>query len=215
MSNFAQMNKGALRQAMREAGLPYTGLNTDAMRAALEAASVATVEPGTPTDDAPMPQFSGSVEEQSEQHIAAMPVAEMTDEDRALLAELEAAEEQVAEVAQEVSIHAASNQLIANALASGELVLPTVAPAPATSPRTTSKGVRIQKDRPTANGVKMPSEGTLCRAVWDEIQRSEDAAAPHTVKTIKTWAEANGTNVNNAAIEFYARRKFYGISGRK
>lgn len=214
IANLASANKGLLRQYMRDAQLPYTGLNTDAMRAQLEryyidvasdaaaALDADIADPEVVADDVQPIKGETDFTAAFDAHIAAMPVAELTDEDRAMLAELEATNEEVAEVVQPT---------VATAPEFGVKV--EVAPAPS-APRSTSKGVRIQKDRPQQNGVKMPSEGSLCRAVWDEVQRSEDAATPHTVKTIKAWAEVNGTNVNNAAIEFYARRKFYGVSSR-
>ena len=39
------------------------------------------------------------------------------------------------------------------------------APAPKAEPKTT--GLIIEKNRPEQNGVKRPSAGGLCRAVWD------------------------------------------------
>ena len=66
------------------------------------------------------------------------------------------------------------------------------------------------------NGVKRPSEGGACRAVWDWCwaQEKADASAP-TSKTVKAQAEVAGWNTNNAMIEFYNWRKYNGISGRK
>lgn len=69
---------------------------------------------------------------------------------------------------------------------------------------------KIEKDRPMQNGVKRPSEGGLCRAVWDYCW-SVDAP---TSKTVKAYAETVGWNTNNAMIEFYNWRKFNGINGR-
>jgi hypothetical protein len=80
--------------------------------------------------------------------------------------------------------------------------------------RATSKGVKIQKDRPTQNGVKMPSEGTLCRAVWDYLQAEADHGRTPTAKSVKEYAPTVGWNPNNASIEFYNWRKFNGVSGR-
>jgi hypothetical protein len=88
------------------------------------------------------------------------------------------------------------------------------APVVQVSPRLTSKGLKIEKDREQRNGVKRPSAGGACRAVWDELDAAVQRGTPHTVKTIKLHADCNGWNVNNAAIEFYQWRKFNGISGR-
>lgn len=90
----------------------------------------------------------------------------------------------------------------------------TAAPA-ATSSTSTRTAYTIEKDRPMQNGVKRPSAGGLCRAVWDWCweQQAADANAP-TSKTVRAQAEAVGWNTNNAMIEFYNWRKFNGISGR-
>ncbi|MGT2505498.1 hypothetical protein [Cupriavidus basilensis] len=64
--------------------------------------------------------------------------------------------------------------------------------------------------REERNGVKRPKAGGLCAQVWNWL----DAHPTSTVKETKAWAEANQQNANNASIEFYAWRKFNGISER-
>ena len=87
------------------------------------------------------------------------------------------------------------------------------APAPKAEPKTT--GLIIEKNRPEQNGVKRPSAGGLCRAVWDACwAHQETTGLPPTAKEVKALAEANGWNPNNASIEYYQWRKFNGISGR-
>ena len=87
------------------------------------------------------------------------------------------------------------------------------APAPKAEPKTT--GLIIEKNRPEQNGVKRPSAGGLCRAVWDACWAHQEATGlPPTAKEVKALAEANGWNPNNASIEYYQWRKFNGISGR-
>jgi len=89
-------------------------------------------------------------------------------------------------------------------------------PSPIAAPRATSKGLKIEKDRPTQNGVRQPSAGGLCRAVWDWCSDFyTDHAEPPTAKEVRAHAEAIGWNTNNASIEFYNWRKFNGIRGRK
>lgn len=90
----------------------------------------------------------------------------------------------------------------------------TAAPA-ATGSTSTRTAYTIEKDRPMQNGVKRPSAGGLCRAVWDWCweQQAADASAP-TSKSVRAQAEAVGWNTNNAMIEFYNWRKYNGISGR-
>lgn len=81
-------------------------------------------------------------------------------------------------------------------------------------------GLKIEKNREERNGVKMPSVGGMCRAVWDALnsmmthdEASGTASVP-TVADIKKLAEEKGWNVNNASIEYYQWRKWHGISGR-
>jgi len=58
------------------------------------------------------------------------------------------------------------------------------------------------------NGVKRPKAGGVCAAVWAWL----DANPAATLKEAKAAAPANGWNENNVSCEFYARRKFLGIS---
>ena len=92
-------------------------------------------------------------------------------------------------------------------------ITPPAQPAPKAEPKTT--GLIIEKNRPEKNGVKRPSAGGLCRAVWDACwaQKSETGEVP-TAKWVKEKAAAMGWNPNNASIEYYQWRKFNGISGR-
>ena len=83
-------------------------------------------------------------------------------------------------------------------------------PAPVV-PRVERKGYHIQKDREERNGVKRPSEGTVCGAVWSVFD-----AKPNTVAAdLAQIADENGWNRTNVACEFYAWRKFMGIRGRQ
>ena len=92
-------------------------------------------------------------------------------------------------------------------------ITPPAQPAPKEAPKTTD--LIIEKDRPEQNGVKRPSAGGLCRAVWDACwAHQETTGLPPTAKEVKALAEANGWNPNNASIEYYQWRKFNGISGR-
>jgi hypothetical protein len=81
-------------------------------------------------------------------------------------------------------------------------------------------GLKIEKNREERNGVKMPSVGGMCRAVWDALNsmmQHDEASGTATVPTvadIKKLAEEKGWNVNNASIEYYQWRKWHGITGR-
>lgn len=88
--------------------------------------------------------------------------------------------------------------------------------APAAAKRTSS-GLKIEKAREERNGIKKPSVGGQCRAVWDALDdmvRLASGTQP-TAKQVKALAEERGWNPNNASIEFYQWRKFNGILGRQ
>jgi len=272
MSNFTAMGKGALRQAMRDAGLSYAGLNVQGMREALEKHETDQLGdgtgalPGSPgdvgvqepdLDDDAANASAGAAFSDYDPHAASnkliadavardpelaalsthnyLPTPEQRAEDAAALVLEEHGTDQpggpvVAPIVQEhnVPMHVDVNdaQAVLEHLAAEEaLTAPIVQEhmdlnqaagmgMPVPSARNTSKGVKIEKDRPTQNGVKMPSAGSLCRAVWDELERAVTAGSPHDAKSIKAHAGTVGWNANNASIEFYNWRKFKGISGR-
>lgn len=77
------------------------------------------------------------------------------------------------------------------------------------------EGLKIEKDRPEQNGIKRPSIGGKCRAIWDALDAYvADVGEQPTSKTVKEIAADEGWNPNNASIEFYQWRKFHGIQGR-
>ena len=105
-------------------------------------------------------------------------------------------------------------QTMRNAPESGDEEAPAEAPAaPAPAPATEGTGLKIEKDRPEQNGIKRPSIGGKCRAIWDALDayRTETGELP-TSKTVKELAADEGWNPNNASIEYYQWRKFHGIS---
>lgn len=91
-------------------------------------------------------------------------------------------------------------------------------PAPAAPAARVQRGsYTIEKDRPEQNGIKRPSAGGLCRAVWDamDAQREADGGAVPTTQNVRDLALMNNWNENNAMIEYYQWRKFNGITGRQ
>lgn len=84
-----------------------------------------------------------------------------------------------------------------------------------TAAKRTSSGLKIEKDREERNGIKRPSVGGTCRAVWDALDAAVAEGKTPSAKDVKAMAEANGWNLNNASIEFYQWRKFNGIRGRQ
>lgn len=80
----------------------------------------------------------------------------------------------------------------------------------------TGTGLKIEKDRPEQNGIKRPSAGGRCRAVWDALDAYlQETGEQPTAKVVKDIAADEGWNPNNASIEFYQWRKFHGITGRQ
>lgn len=80
----------------------------------------------------------------------------------------------------------------------------------------TGAGLKIEKDRPEQNGIKRPSAGGKCRAIWDALDeyRTDEGVLPD-AKFVRLLAAEHGYNPNNASIEFYQWRKFNGITGRQ
>ena len=71
------------------------------------------------------------------------------------------------------------------------------------------RGIKIQKDREERNGIKRPSAGGKCAAVWDEMdQWVATTGEQPTAKDVRTLAAKKGWNVNNAVIEFYQWKRF-------
>jgi hypothetical protein len=107
-------------------------------------------------------------------------------------------------------------------LAALTALLPVEAPAPHAPPLpVTAKpvqvaiGLKIEKSRPEQNGVKRPSEGGRCRAVWDALDDYvADTHSQPDAKVVRALAADEGWNPNNASIEYYQWRKFNGITGR-
>ncbi len=93
-------------------------------------------------------------------------------------------------------------------------VAPVVAKVKA-EPTSSKVGTKIEKHRPEQNGVKRPSVGGMCRAVWDFLDAKVAEGVTITAKDVKAWAPSQGWNPNNASIEFYQWRKFHGIRGRQ
>lgn len=91
-----------------------------------------------------------------------------------------------------------------------EVAPPTPAPAPATG-----TGLKIEKDREEKNGIKRPSIGGKCRAIWDALDaHAESTGDDPTAKDVKAMAAEKGWNPNNASIEFYQWRKFNGVNSK-
>jgi hypothetical protein len=126
------------------------------------------------------------------------------------------AEEPAAAADAEVFGAALLSQLTTNAAAA------PAAPAAPVARAASRTSYTIEKNRPEQNGIKRPSQGGLCRAVWDACDDlraqlnngDRDGTLIPDSKQIKAVADGKGWNRNNAMIEFYQWRRFNGITGR-
>lgn len=189
-ADFAAMGKEALRQAMREAGLSYSKLNNDGMREAL-VAHYATTSTAT------------EAEVEATASPSAAPAVNVF---ASMFAPAPA-------VQQTGTMYVDGKKVDPAAPATKEERKPRAriekAPAPVV-PRPSLKGMKVQKEREVRNGVKRHSEGTVCDNIWLAF----DANPAIKAGELQALADANGWNRTNVACEFYAWRKFNGISGR-
>lgn len=90
-----------------------------------------------------------------------------------------------------------------------------VAPPTPAAALATGTGLKIEKDRDEQNGIKRPSIGGKCRAIWDALDvHAETTGDDPTAKDVKAMAADHGWNPNNASIEFYQWRKFNGVNSK-
>lgn len=67
----------------------------------------------------------------------------------------------------------------------------------------------LEKGRAEQNGIKRPSKGTVCGAVWEAVEAlGVDKASAAAMREL---AVERGWNKNNVSIEFYRCRQFHGI----
>lgn len=171
-------NKGQLREAMRAANLPYAGMNNDgmkdALKAHLESQQLADLGEALP----------GSVQEQS--------VAEAIAQD--------ATSEVPAAVLVEEPVVVQPTDVVPQELATAPqpVELPVVVAPQPTAPPTRSK---VQKERPEKNGIKKPSDGTICARIWQWCDEQVTAGGMPTAKDLR----AALTSVDNTTctVQFY------------
>lgn len=192
-SKFDAMGKEGLRAACLEAGVSYSKLNNDGMRAALVAhyakpeETAAEVEAEEEVQARPM--FNGM---SFAQMLGMAPVAAPVHSGP------------VTRVVDGKKVEAKAPK------AKGEPRTRSDKPAAPVVPRVSRKGYTIQKEREERNGVKRPSEGTVCGNVWAEFDKNLEIKAGE----LQALADENGWNRTNVSCEFYAWRKFMGIKGR-
>ena len=208
MTNFAEMNKSELRAACKAAGISYGKLNNDGMRAALEAAAA----PVTP--DYAVTSVNGTV-------FCDCPACGVSLDNGVLHCDDEAMEQHGAFATSrkdgKTMRETGDMTQEFECMGCGEQFGEHVAPVQKAVDRHNGNGLKIEKNREERNGVKRPSIGGKCRAVWDaldELQSELEGDEQVTAKMVKDLAADEGWNLNNASQEFYAWRKFNGVTGR-
>jgi hypothetical protein len=74
---------------------------------------------------------------------------------------------------------------------------------------------KIEKDRAEQNGIKRPSTGGTCRAIWDALDAmSVTLGHSPSTKEMKTLVDTHGFDKTTVGIQMYQWRKFNGIFGR-
>ena len=192
-SKFDAMGKEELRAAMREAGLSYSKLNNDGMRASL-VAHYAVEE----TADEQVEEVAEEVAEPARPNVFAQMLGLAP-------TPLPASNGNVTRVVDGKKVDPNASKAKGESRARVEKN-----PAPAV-PRVSRKGYTIQKEREERNGVKRPSEGTVCGNVWAEFDKNPEIKASE----LADLADTNGWNRTNVSCEYYSWRKFNGIKGRR
>lgn len=84
--------------------------------------------------------------------------------------------------------------------------------------RSSTSGYKIEKDREERNGIRKPSAGTTCRAIWDELDNLSADLPGNQVVPIKQWkarASELGFDPTTTTIQYYKWRNFQGVVGRQ
>jgi biotin carboxyl carrier protein len=91
---------------------------------------------------------------------------------------------------------------------------PVAAPA-APSAKRTSAGVKVEKGRDEQNGVKRPSAGTICRDIWDALDkvRAESKDTP-SFADVHKLREARNWQKNTAVTQYQRWKQFHGLMPR-
>lgn len=211
MTNFNEMGKTELRAACKDAGIKnYGKMNNGAMREALEAHHAASAKQEEKVEQVAPATESASVD---------LDTLQLTHDDNCPHCGV-GLDNGIGTFDQLVEIHGPKK---AHSLAQREFQCmacegewgPKAGEYIQKDSTATGKGLKIEKEREERNGVKRPSVGGSCRAVWDFLDGVVTAGNTPTIALVKEEAETAGWNVNNASIEFYQWRKFNGIRGRQ
>lgn len=188
MTNFDAMGKTELRAACKAAGVAYGKLNNDGMRAAL-ATKMEAINAQLISDGA------GPAETSVEQ----IPVSDSRKEpdDFGIPATVGATEAPVR-----------------SGKGLGELVADAAA-KPVKSKKVTAS--KLEKDRPSQNGVTRPSVGTICRQIWDALDAKRATMPKDEVLSfehVRVMMNEKGWARNTAFTQFQRWKEYNGIMPR-
>lgn len=80
--------------------------------------------------------------------------------------------------------------------------------------RTRGRGIAIEKNREEKNGIKRPSIGGKCRAIWDALDRLNKEVQFPTAKDARLLSDKYGWEPMTCLLQLYAWRKFNGLKKR-
>lgn len=194
MSNFDNMGKEELRAACKAAAVKGWGkMNNTQMREALNAKQA---DYGIPADikstEAPVDEVAAVEQAEQEADLAQNP---------------DAPEHQADAPVEQIPVEDSRKPVVTEE---------APAPAPVAAPKSKSAGTKIQKDRPEQNGVKRPSAGTICAAIWDalDIKRIQLNGATPSFKDLKAMQDANGWQRNTAVTQYQRWKEFHDLMVR-
>ncbi len=77
------------------------------------------------------------------------------------------------------------------------------------------KSLKIEKGRDESNGVRRPSTGSICRAIWDALDahRAKHNATP-SFENVRDLMKANSWSRNTAFTQFQRWKQFCGLMPR-
>lgn len=85
----------------------------------------------------------------------------------------------------------------------------------AEAPAAATPTVKIEKNRPQANGITRPSTGTICAEVWELAELlSQSLGRTVSLAVLVDAAKDRGINQFTARTQYACWRKFNGITGR-
>ncbi len=196
VSQLAGFNKGQLRQACRAHGVNYAGMNNAGMVAALTSHAV--------SEDA----------------------AAEVQQDLAAGAAVAEAAVGVQPSTEQLNLAVQDGQVVAAELVQVPKVLPTIvapplhptleAPVTPVTPTPATAARKVQKDRAEANGVKRPSDGTICGNIWGYCDTVVAGGAFPSAKDLRAHgaSQAPAWDATTCTVQYYRWRKFNGVQGR-